>query len=83
VVHDGREAVEVRHGNAAEHGERHLAGHVSLDVACLDRIHRNGCLPTVQVPAGRAVMQHRGFPIPSTRWWRRWEPIPRRGEDVR
>jgi len=27
-----------------------LAGHVSLDVACLDRIYLNGYLPTVQVP---------------------------------
>jgi hypothetical protein len=43
-----------------------LAGHVSLDVACLDRIYLNGYLPTVQVP-GQVVqfLQHRGFPIPS------------------
>ena len=27
-----------------------LAWHVSLDVACLDRIYLNGYLPTVQVP---------------------------------
>jgi hypothetical protein len=40
-----------------------LAGHVSLDVACLDRIYLNGYLPTVQVP-GQVVqlLQHRGFP---------------------
>src|SRR5664280_2188534 len=43
-----------------------LARHVSLDVACLDRIYLNGYLPTVQVP-GQVVqfLQHRGFPIPS------------------
>src|SRR5664279_2196070 len=43
-----------------------LAGHLSLDVACLDRIYLNGYLPTVQVP-GQVVqfLQHRGFPIPS------------------
>jgi|GEM_PF-2331349 hypothetical protein len=43
-----------------------LAGHVSVDVACLDRIYLNGYLPTVQVP-GQVVqfLQHRGFPIPS------------------
>ena len=39
-----------------------LAWHVSLDVACLDRIYLNGYLPTVQVP-GQVVqfLQHRGF----------------------
>ena len=52
-----------------------LAGHVSVDVACLDRIYLNGYLPTVQVP-GQVVqfLQHRGFPIPLPRWWRRWGP---------
>ncbi len=43
-----------------------LAGHVGLDLACLDRIYLNGYLPTVQVP-GQVVqfLARRGFPIPS------------------
>lgn len=43
-----------------------LAGHVTLDVSCLDRIYLNGYLPTVQVP-GQVVqfLARRGFPIPS------------------
>jgi hypothetical protein len=32
-----------------------LAGHVSLDVACLDRIHRNGYLPTVRSTTRRSL----------------------------
>ena len=43
-----------------------LAGHVTLDVKCLDRVYLNGYLPTVQVP-GQVVqfLARRGFPIPS------------------
>jgi hypothetical protein len=43
-----------------------LAGHVTLDLKCLDRIYLNGYLPTVQVP-GQVVqfLARRGFPIPS------------------
>jgi hypothetical protein len=43
-----------------------LAGHVGLDLRCLDRIYLNGYLPTVQVP-GQVVqfLARRGFPIPS------------------
>jgi hypothetical protein len=65
VVHDGQVAVEMCHGKAVDHGERHPS-RMSLDVACLDRIYLNGYLPTVQVP-GQVVqfLQHRGFPIPS------------------
>src|SRR5664280_1589727 len=38
-----------------------LAGHVSLDGACLDRIYLNGYLPTVQVPGQDVV--HRDQPL--------------------
>jgi hypothetical protein len=44
-----------------------LAGHVVLDVECLDRIYLNGWVPTLQVP-GQVVeflTGHLGFPIPS------------------
>jgi hypothetical protein len=43
-----------------------LAGHVLLDVECLDRIYLNGYVPNLQV--GGQVVQFlaaRGFPIPS------------------
>ena len=43
-----------------------LAGHVSLDIECLDRIYLNGYVPNLQV--GGQVVQFlaaRGFPIPS------------------
>jgi hypothetical protein len=43
-----------------------LAGHVSLDLECLDRIYLNGYVPNLQV--GGQVVQFlaaRGFPIPS------------------
>lgn len=44
-----------------------LAGHVVLDVECLDRIYLNGWVPTLQVP-GQVVgflTKHLGFAIPS------------------
>ncbi len=52
-----------------------LAGHVTLDLKCLDRMYLNGYLPTVQVP-GQVVqfLARRGFPIPSPAVWRRWAP---------
>jgi hypothetical protein len=43
-----------------------LAGHVTLDIECLDRIYLNGYVPNLQV--GGQVVQYlrkRGFPIPS------------------
>ncbi|KZS68169.1 hypothetical protein [Mycobacterium ostraviense] len=43
-----------------------LAGHVSLDIECLDRIYLNGYVPNLQV--GGQVVQFlaaRGFPIPA------------------
>jgi len=44
-----------------------LAGHVGLDVECLDRIYLNGYVPNLQV-GGQVVSfmtQHLGYPIPS------------------
>ena len=43
-----------------------LAGHVTLDVECLDRIYLNGYVPTLQV-GGQVVqfLTKQGFPIPS------------------
>jgi hypothetical protein len=43
-----------------------LAGHVKLDLQCLDRIYLNGYVPNLQV-GGQLVLflRHRGFPIPS------------------
>lgn len=43
-----------------------LAGHVTLDVECLDRIYLNGYVPNAQV-GGQVVqfLTRRGFPIPS------------------
>src|SRR4051812_27095221 len=43
-----------------------LAGHVKLDVECLDRMYFNGYVPNLQV-SGQVVLflRHRGFPIPS------------------
>jgi hypothetical protein len=43
-----------------------LAGHVKLDLECLDRIYLNGYVNNLQV-AGQVVLflRHRGFPIPS------------------
>ena len=43
-----------------------LAGHVDLDVSCLDRIYLNGYVPNLQV-GGQVVgfLASRGFPIPS------------------
>jgi hypothetical protein len=43
-----------------------LAGHVKLDLECLDRMYFNGYLPNLQV-SGQVVLflRHRGFPIPS------------------
>ena len=66
VVHDDQVAVEGAMATWLITMNDILAGHVSLDVACLDRIYLNGYLPTVQVP-GQVVqfLQHRGFPIPS------------------
>lgn len=43
-----------------------LAGHVMLDVECLDRIYLNGYVPNLQV-GGQVVqfLTKQGFPIPS------------------
>jgi hypothetical protein len=44
-----------------------LAGHVMLDIECLDRIYLNGYVPNLQV-GGQVVSfltQHLGNPIPS------------------
>ena len=43
-----------------------LAGHVKLDLECLDRIYLNGYVANLQVP-GQVIlfMRHRGFPVPS------------------
>jgi hypothetical protein len=43
-----------------------LAGHVTLDIECLDRIYLNGYVPNLQV-GGQVVqfLAHQGFPIPS------------------
>jgi hypothetical protein len=43
-----------------------LAGHVKLDLECLDRMYFNGYIPNLQV-SGQVVLflRHRGFPIPS------------------
>jgi hypothetical protein len=44
-----------------------LDGHVTLDLACLDRIYLNAYVPNLQV-AGQVVVfltQHLGHPIPS------------------
>ncbi len=43
-----------------------LAGHVTLDVECLDRIYLNGYVPNLQV-GGQVVqfLTKQGFPIPS------------------
>ena len=43
-----------------------LAGHVTLDVECLDRIYLNGYVPNLQV-GGQVVqfLAKQGFPIPS------------------
>jgi hypothetical protein len=43
-----------------------LAGHVKLDLECLDRMYFNGYVPNLQV-SGQVVLflRHRGFPIPS------------------
>jgi hypothetical protein len=44
-----------------------LAGHVALDVECLDRVYLNGYVPNLQV-GGQVVSfltAHLGFPIPS------------------
>ena len=44
-----------------------LAGHVTLDIECLDRVYLNGYVPNLQV-GGQVVnflTRHRGNPIPS------------------
>jgi hypothetical protein len=43
-----------------------LAGHVKLNLECLDRMHFNEYVPNLQV-SGQVVLflRHRGFPIPS------------------
>jgi hypothetical protein len=44
-----------------------LAGHVGLDVECLDRLYFNGYVPKLQV-GGQVVgfmTRHLGYPIPS------------------
>ena len=44
-----------------------VAGHVSLDVSCLDRIYLTGFVPKLQTPGGVVYFlhDHRGNPIPS------------------
>jgi hypothetical protein len=43
-----------------------LAGHVLLDLDCLDRVYLHGYLPPLQV-GGQVVqfLRHRGYPVPS------------------
>jgi hypothetical protein len=43
-----------------------LAGHVKLDLECLDRMYFNGYIPNVQV-GGQVILflRHRGYPVPS------------------
>lgn len=44
-----------------------LAGHVGLDIECLDRIYLNGYVPNLQVPGqvSSFMTAHLGYPIPS------------------
>jgi hypothetical protein len=44
-----------------------LAGHVALEVECVDRLYLNAYVPGLQVPGQvvRFLTGHRGFPIPS------------------
>src|ERR1700746_1201328 len=43
------------------------AGHVRLDISCLDRVYLNGCVPKLQTPGGVIYFfhDHRGKPIVS------------------
>jgi hypothetical protein len=43
-----------------------LAGHVKLDLECLDRMYFNGYIPNLQV-GGQVILflRHRGYPVPS------------------
>lgn len=44
-----------------------VAGHVSLDICCLDRLYLTGYVPKLQTPGGVVyfLRDHRGNPIPS------------------
>jgi hypothetical protein len=46
-----------------------VAGHVSLDVSCLDRLYLNGYVAKLQTPGGVVYFfhHHRGKPIVSRR----------------
>ena len=44
-----------------------VAGHVRLDISCLDRVYLNGYVPKLQTPGGVVWFfhEHRGKPIVS------------------
>ena len=44
-----------------------VAGHVTLDVSCIDRLYLNGYVPRLQTPGGVVYFfhDHRGKPIVS------------------
>jgi hypothetical protein len=44
-----------------------VAGHVRLDISCLDRVYLNGYVPKLQTPGGVIYFfhDHRGKPIVS------------------
>src|SRR6266851_1846043 len=44
-----------------------VAGHVTLDISCLDRVYLNGYVPRLQTPGGVIYFfrNHRGQPIAS------------------
>jgi hypothetical protein len=46
-----------------------VAGHVRLDISCLDRVYLNGYVPRLQTPGGVVYFfhDHRGKPIVSRR----------------
>jgi len=85
VVHDGQVAVEVRHGKAVDHRERHPGracepgrGLPGPDLSQRLLAHRAGAR------AGRAVLAAPRIPDPLSRGGGEdGDRIPRRGEDVR
>src|SRR5660397_109557 len=67
---------------AMAHLHSHLAGHVSLDVACLDRIYLNGLLAHgAGARAGRAVLAAPRIPDPVSRGGGEDGPTKQRGPD--
>jgi len=53
-----------------------VAGHVSLDISCLDRLYLTRFVPSLQTPGGVVYLlyDHRRNPIPGTVtvWFERW-----------